>query len=213
MKNLVRIVVVLISMVAFSQNSDKAKKLLDEVTANAKSQKNIDIEFKYTLQNTKEKINQDSKGRVIMEGNKYHLSFMGITKIFDGKQTYTISPEDEEVTISKTDDNDPNAITPNKILNFFQSGYKYQWDIEQNIKGRIIQYIKLIPISSKDTRKEILLGIDTRTKQIYNLIEVDKNNTRTTLTVVSFKTNQVLPKNQFTFEKEKYANYYINKVD
>jgi outer membrane lipoprotein-sorting protein len=165
------------------------------------------------LQNTKEKINQESKGRVIMEGNKYHLSFMGITKIFDGKQTYTISPEDEEVTISKTDDNDPNAITPNKILNFFQSGYKYQWDIEQNIKGRMIQYIKLIPISSKDTRKEILLGIDTRTKQIYNLIEVDKNNTRTTLTVVAFKTNQVLPKNQFTFEKEKYTNYYINKVD
>ena len=45
---------------------------------------------------------------------------------------------------------DENAITPSKMLTFFQSGYTYSWDILQNIKGRKIQYIKLIPTSSKD---------------------------------------------------------------
>jgi hypothetical protein len=37
----------------------------------------------------------------VLKGNLYYLNFMGVTKIFDGKKTYTIVPEDEEITISK----------------------------------------------------------------------------------------------------------------
>lgn len=196
-----------------AQNSQKAKALLDEVSAKIKTYENITIDFKYSLNNPKENINQESKGNVTLKGNLYVLNFMGVTKIFDGKKVYTIVPEDEEITISKYDENDKDAVTPNKMLTFFNSGFKYAWDITQNIKGRQIQYIKLIPISSKDQRKEILIGIDTQTKNIYNLIETGKNGTRTTLTVNSFKTNQPLSKNHFTFTESKYPNYYINRLD
>ncbi len=196
-----------------AQNSQKAKALLDEVSAKVKSYENIVIDFKYALNNQKENINQESKGNVALQGNLYNLNFMGVTKIFDGKKVYTIVPEDEEISISKYDENDKDAVTPNKMLTFFNSGYKYNWDILQNIKGRKIQYVKLIPISSKDQRKEILIGVDVQTKNIYNLIEIGKNGTRTTLTVNSFKTNQPLSKNHFTFAESKYPNYYINRLD
>ena len=191
----------------------KAKELLDEVTAKVRGYDNITIDFKYTLNNTKENINQDSKGNVIMKGNQYVLNFMGVTKIFDGKKTYTIVPEDEEITISTVNEKDDNAITPSKMLTFFNTGYKYTMDILQNVKGRKIQYIKLVSTNAKDQRKEVLLGIDVQTKHIYNLIEVGKKGTKTTLTVNSFKTNQPLSKNQFTFAGSKYPNYYINKLD
>ena len=191
----------------------KAKDLLDQVTAKVKSYNNIAIDFKYSLNNVKENINQDSKGNVTMKGNQYVLNFMGVTKIFDGKKTYTIVPEDEEITISASNEKDDNAITPSKMLTFFNTGYKYNMDILQNVKGRKIQYIKLVPLSAKDQRKEVLLGIDVQTKHIYNLIEVGKKGTKTTLTVNSFKTNQPLSKNQFTFAGSKYPNYYINKLD
>nr|WP_242008647.1 outer membrane lipoprotein carrier protein LolA [Flavobacterium glaciei] len=191
----------------------KAKELLDQVTAKVKSYNSIVIDFKYSLNNAKENINQDSKGNVTMKGNQYVLNFMGVTKIFDGKKTYTIVPEDEEITISKINEKDDNAITPSKMLTFFNTGYKYNMDILQNVKGRKIQYIKLVPTNSKDQRKEVLLGIDIQTKHIYNLIEVGKKGTKTTLTVNSFKTNQPLSKNQFTFAESKYPNYYINKLD
>jgi hypothetical protein len=138
---------------------------------------------------------------------------MGVTKIFDGKKSYTIVPEDEEITISSLNEKDENAITPSKMLTFFNTGYKFTWDILQDVKGRKIQYIKLIPTNAKDQRKEILLGIDSQTKNIYNVIEMGKNGTKTTLTVNSFKTNQPLSKNQFTFVASKYPNYYINKID
>jgi outer membrane lipoprotein-sorting protein len=191
----------------------KAKALLDEVTSKIKGYDNIIIDFKYSLNNLKENINQESKGNVTMKGNMYVLNLMGVTKIFDGKKTFTINPEDEEVSISKLNEKDDNAITPSKMFTFFNTGYKYNWDILQNVKGRKIQYIKLTPNSSKDQRKEILLGIDIQTKNIYNLIEVGKNGTKTTLTVNSFKTNQPLSKNQFIFDASKYPKYYINKLD
>jgi outer membrane lipoprotein-sorting protein len=197
-----------------SQAQDKkAKDLLDQVTAKVKSYDNIVIDFKYALNNSKENINQESKGNVTMKGNMYVLNLMGVTKIFDGKKIYTINPEDEEVSISKLNEKDDSAVTPSKMLTFYNTGYKYTWDISQNIKGRQIQYIKLVPNTTKDQRKEILLGIDIQTKNIYNLIEIGKNGTKTTLTVNSFKINQPLSKNQFTFEASKYPKYYINKLD
>jgi outer membrane lipoprotein-sorting protein len=205
-------IALLFSTSTYAQDK-KAKALLDAVTAKIKSYDNIVIDFKYSLNNLKENINQESKGNVTMKGNKYVLNLMGVTKIFDGKFNYTINPEDEEVAISKLNEKDENAITPSKLLTFFNSGYKYTWDIPQNVKGRKIQYIKLVPNNSKDQRKEILLGIDTQTKNIYNLIEVGRNGTKTTLTVNSFKINQPLSKNQFTFDSSKYPKYYINKLD
>lgn len=197
----------------YAQDAKKAKQLLDEVSAKVKTYENITIDFKYTISNTKENIFQESKGNVVLKSDLYVLNFMGLVKMFDGKLTYTIVPEDEEITISKFDEEDENAITPSKMLTFFNSGFTYKWDIPQEIKGRKIQYIKLTPISNKDSRKEILLGIDVQTKHIYNLIEIDKKGTRTTLIVNSFKTNQPLSKNQFTFVQSKYPNYYINRLD
>lgn len=198
MKTLIKVVVLfLFTLNIQAQDAKKAKQLLDDVAAKAKGYTNIVIDFKYSLQNAKENINQDSKGNVAISGNKYVLNFMGVTKMYDGKKTYTIVPEDEEITISSGKDDD-NEITPDKMLTFFQSGYSYTWDIAQNIKGRKIQYIKLKPTSSKDNVKEILLGIDTSTNHIYNMIQTDKKGTKTTLTVNSFKTNQPLSKNHFT---------------
>ncbi|MDP5027266.1 MAG: outer membrane lipoprotein carrier protein LolA [Flavobacterium sp.] len=206
-------IALLIGLSLQAQDAKKAKELLDEVSSKVKSYDNIVIDFKYALNNPKENINQESKGNVALKGNLYSLNFMGVTKIFDGKKVYTIVPEDEEISISNFNANDENAITPNKMLTFFNSGYKYAWDILQNVKGRKIQYVKLTPNSSKDQRKEILVGIDVQTKHIYTVIEVGKNGSKTTLTVNSFKTNQPLSKNHFTFTKSKYPNYYINKLD
>ena len=212
MKKIIQVAMLILVTFSIQAQDKKAKDLLDNVTSKIKSYSNVIIDFKYTLNNAKENINQDSKGNVTMMGNQYVLNFMGVTKLFDGKKIYTINPEDEEVTISKLDEKDDNAITPSKLLTFFNSGYKFAWDIQQDIKGRKIQYIKLIPTSAKDQRKEILLGIDIQTKNIYNLIELGKNGTKTTLTVNSFKTNQPLSKNQFIFVASKYPKYY-NKLD
>ena len=213
MKSLVTGLALIISFTSFSQNDAKAKALLNEVSTKVKSYDNISIDFKYVLTNLSENINQETRGSVVMQGNKYKLDILGITRIYDGRTLYSISPEDEEVTISKEDGSDPNSITPNKMLSFYEDGFTYKMDILQNVKGRKIQYVKLIPMDSNSEIKHILLGIDAETKHIYNLIETGKNGTKTTLTVNSFKTNDPISKTLFTFDESKYKEYYINRLD
>ncbi|MCF6295260.1 MAG: outer membrane lipoprotein carrier protein LolA [Flavobacteriaceae bacterium] len=213
MKKIVILLVLFISTVTFAQNSSEAKSLLDEVTAKVKSYKNISIDFKYVLNNSEENISQETRGDVVMEGEKYKLNILGITRIYDGKTMYSISPEDEEVTISTENTEDENTITPSKMLSFYENGYNYSMDIIQNLNGRKIQYVKLLPIDSNSEIKYVLLGIDIKTKHIYNLIEIGSNDTKTTLTVNSFKTNEPLSKTLFTFDESKYKDYYINKLD
>jgi outer membrane lipoprotein-sorting protein len=213
MKKVLLITAILLLNISIQAQDNKAKELLNKVTSIVKSYENIVIDFKYSLNNAKENIHQDSKGNVTMKGNQYILNFMGVTKIYDGKKNYTIVPEDEEITISTVNEKDDSAITPSKMLTFFNSGYSCKMDKLEDIKGRKIQYVKLIPTNTKDQRKEIVLGVDIQTKHIYNLIETGKKGTKTTLTVNSFKTNQPLSKNQFTFVASKYPNYYINKLD
>jgi len=214
MKNILVIVIVLCNTLVHAQDkSAQAKVLLDDVSKIVKSYKNISIDFKYVLNNTEENINQETRGNVIMEGDKYVLNILGITRIFDGSTLFTISPEDEEVTISSENSDDDNTITPSQMLSFYEEGYIYDMDIIQNVKGRKIQYVKLTPIDSNSELKYVLLGIDSNTKHIYKLIEVGTNNTKTELTVNSFKTNEPLSKTLFTFDKSKYGDYYINKLD
>ncbi|WP_290697113.1 outer membrane lipoprotein carrier protein LolA [Lacinutrix sp.] len=213
MKKLVFVLALIISGLTFAQDNAKAKTLLNEVSAKVKGYDNIAIDFKYVLNNASENINQETRGDVTMQGDKYKLNILGVTKIFDGKKLYTISPEDEEVTISTETGDEEGTITPSKMLSFYQDGYTSKMDIVQNVKGRKIQYVKLSPMDSNASMKYILLGIDAETKHIYNLIEIGKNGTKTTLTVNSFKTNEPISKTLFTFDESKYKDYFINKLD
>lgn len=213
MKKIALALILVFNLNVFAQDGTKAKALLDEVSNKVKSYDNIAIDFKYVLVNTEEDIHQETRGDVTMQGDKYKLNILGITRIFNGKTLYTISPEDEEVTISNENSEDANTITPSKMLSFYEDGYSYKMDIVQNVNGRKIQYVKLTPMDSNSEINHVLLGIDTKTKHIYNLIEIGANSTKTTLTVNSFKTNEPLSKTLFTFDETKYSSYFINKID
>ena len=196
--------------VARAQSSDKAKALLDEVYSKVMSYDNIAVDFKFALHNAEADVDQETRGDVTLEGEKYLFNYLGSQQLYDGSKVYTIVPENEEVTIEDKTEGE-NTITPSKMLTFYKTGHNYEWDILQNVQGRKIQFVKLIPIDTDSEIASILLGIDVETKHIYKLIETGSNGTVTTITVNSFKTNQPLSKTLFTFDENKYKEegYYI----
>ena len=198
-----------------SLKAQNTKSLLSEVSNKVKSYENIQIDFKYSLENTRENVKQDTRANITLKGDNYVLNMLGVTRIFDGKTIYTIVPEDEEVTISDYSKEEDKSISVSEMLTFYEKGYNYKMDIQQNIRGRKIQFIKLNPIDSNTEIKNILLGIDMQTKHIYKLIQIDSSGTSYTITVNSFKTNQPISQNLFIFDEEKYTNqgYYINKLE
>ncbi|MDA9602581.1 outer membrane lipoprotein carrier protein LolA [Flavobacteriaceae bacterium] len=199
-----------LSLCIQAQTPEAAKKLLDEVSKTISGFQNLTFDFTYVLENRQENIRQETKGSATISGDFYKLNFLGNEQLFDGEKTYTIIPENEEITISSLEDDNDFGINPSKLLVFYREGYAFQWDIKQNVKNRIIQFIKLIPIEENKDLKYLLLGIDLKTKTIYRLIEITTSQTRTTLTLKNLKTNMTLRSDFFDFDVSKYPDYYIN---
>jgi outer membrane lipoprotein-sorting protein len=195
----------------FAQGYEQAKNLLDRVSKEMKRKKNIRFDFTYVLENKKEQIRQEMEGNVTLAGDQYRLSFLEAIQLFDGTKTYTIVPENKEITISYPEEEEDVSISPSKLLSFYEVGYGYEWDIQQRVMGRNIQFIKLLPTETSEEVKYLLLGIDVDRLQVYRLIEVGINQTLTTLTLKSQEFNITLPEDYFEFNAAEYPNYYINE--
>lgn len=190
-----------------------AKVLLDKASNTMSSYKNVAMDFDYVLDNRAEDVQQEMSGDVLLEGDKYVVNLFGTKQIFDGKKTYTIIPENEEVNISEMDVDQDNAFTPSKFYSFYESGYAYEMDELKTVNGKKVQFVKLTPIDSDSEISMILVGIEVKTNHIYQIIEVGTNKTRTILTASNIRTNQDLDGNVFVFDQKKYEelNYMINK--
>ena len=78
---------------SWSQTSMEAKNLLEKASKQLEFYDSFKLEFSYNLNNRMEKINQESKGNVVVSGEKYKLDFLGAIQLFDEKNIYTIIPK------------------------------------------------------------------------------------------------------------------------
>lgn len=201
----------------FSQNNEKAKNLLDEVTTKMESYNNMYIGFIQTLSNEEAGIMEGEeppiKGEINLQGEKYSLNYLGNKFLYDGKKLYIINHDEKEVSISNSDlSSNEGFIYPSKLLTFYKEGYRFQLGLIKKIKGRNIQFITLNPIDSNSEIVKIEVGIDTKTKHIYSLIQTGANTSKTAFIIQQFKKNETLPKDFFAFNRKKYLsqNYTID---
>ena len=195
----------------FGQGHEESRLLLDKVSKNLLSKQNMNFEFTYKLENSKEKITQEIEGNAQISGEKYKLNFMDIEQIYDGYKTYTIIPENEEINIESGDGNSDLMIKPTNLITFYTSGYGYEWDIKQIVMGRTIQYVKLLPIEENSDVKYLLVGVDINNLNLFKIIEIGKNGTNTTLKIKNQSFNISLPENYFDFDTGLYKDYFINE--
>jgi hypothetical protein len=208
-KNKTSLVFLFITMSLFSQNAEKARDLLDNVSAKMGAYYNMDIGFSSSLVNEDAGIYENDeaplRGTIIIRNEKYLLDYLGNKFIFDGNKLYVINEEIKEVNISNgAMEEESGFIYPSKLLTFYKEGYRFAWGQLENDKGRKIQYIDLTPIDSNSEIVKVNLGIDAKTNHIYSLIQIGKNGTKTTLIINSFKSNQTISEKLFTFDRDKY---------
>ncbi|MHC5361752.1 LolA family protein [Myroides sp. LJL110] len=213
--------IILYSLITFlgitqimAQSSQRAKNYLSEVSKKTSNYKNISLDFTYQSNSSGSNgSDYHTTGHLDLQGDLYVLEFMDVTKLFDGKKVYTISKEDQEITISNYSKDNTDNLVPSDLLKFFETGYNFKWDISANIDGKKIQYITLTPVDQKSNIKSIILGIDDTSKTVYSQVTTYKNGTKSSLVVNSLQTNQPMSKNHFTFTQSAYPDYYINKID
>ena len=199
----------LLTTITFSQNSEKAKSLLDEVSTKMGAYENMSLSFSQTLSNEDAGIKEGDeppiRGQISLQGEKYSLNYLGNKFIFDGKKLYVINNDEKEITITDGDmSGDDGFIYPSKLLTFYKEGYNFEMGDLKNSKGRKIQFVTLNPIDSDSDIVKVELAIDAKTKHIYKLIQTGSNGSKTTFTITEFKSNKTLSSSFFSFNEEKY---------
>jgi len=206
-----------IATVTSAQSAEKAKSLLDEVSAKMGAYENMYIGFSQTLSNEEAGIKEGDEppinGEINLKGEKYSLNYLGNHFIYDGAKLYVINHDEKEISISDSDlSDDDGFIYPSKLLTFYEEGYTLEMGKLQNIKGKNIQFVTLNPIDSNSEIIMVELGIDVKTKHIYKLIQTGINTSKTMFTITEFKKNEDLSESFFSLNKTKYLsdNYTID---
>lgn len=182
----------------------KAKELLEAVSKNYKSKKNI--YFKFSYGSGKGKVSQTETGIFYANASQYRLNIMGNEQIFDGKKIYNISKEDQEVTIAKPNGTEK-ALSPINYLDEYKNGY----NVSLAGKSGSLDIVKMEP--SKDNGiKSVMLYINKAKKQIAKVVQTSSQNDITSITINQYKENQALNTSSFTFDKNLYKNYLITEL-
>ena len=195
------------SFSALAQQDQKAKTILDKLSAKTKAYKTIKAEFKFTISNKTEGINETQSGKIQIKGDKYILSIAGQDVISNGKDVYTVLSDAEEVQINSIPDEDEeDFISPNKIFTLYETGFKYKYLKED--KGMHI--INLYPKDTEDKEfHRIALYINKVKNEIAKINIYGKDGTKTTYRIVTFTANAAIPDAKFTFDKTKYPKFEI----
>lgn len=198
--------------IAWGQNDPKAKKILDEVSAKTKTYTSIVAEFSVKVENKKEGTSDTQQGKITIKGNKYKLEISNQTVICDGKASWTILKDANEVQVNSVDAKQKDgAITPNNIFTIYETGFKYEFAKEETLKsGAIIQSIKLFPIDVKKRNfHTALLTIDKKKKQITSMKILGKDGNDITYTIKSFTPNTEIQDAVFTFNAKSFPGYEV----
>ncbi len=215
MKNIISKVIVsslVVGAVGFThaQKIDaKAKKILDDITANYNSKKNSYFKFSFGS-GTNGKVDKSEPGIYYAAGDKYKLKIMETEQIFDGSKIYNINTEDMEVTVAKPNGSS-SMFSPINYLSTYRKDYNVTYGGKKNVDGVNADFIKLTPVKSNGI-KYVYLFVDSAKKQMVKLEQHGNNKDLAVIAIKEYKENQTLDPGMFTFDKNKYKNYLITEL-
>ena len=182
----------------------------------AKKIETVQLQKKINLKDYTKSLNYISKEKgaeILMEEiEENFLEFLGVKQISDSNFIYTIVYENQEVMISKIQKEDEENISPSNILKFYRQGYEIEMDQLKVESGLSIQFLKLTPNLSDSEISHIFLGININNNNIYKVIEVGKNNSKTMLKIENIAYNLKINEDAFDFKEDDYQGYYIEKI-
>jgi len=210
MRNLLILIFLLNSIQLFSQTDTKAKSILDKTSEKTKSYQSINASFEFTMQNDGAGLKETSKGTLILQKEKYKLSFNGIEIYCDGKTQWTYMADAQEVSIT-TAGNGDESINPATIFTIYEKGYKNTYLGEFTNGQKKTYKIELIPLEPKEFSR-LIIEIDQLTYQILDAKMFGKDDNVYDIKVISMVTTNTYEDSTFNFDPKKNPKVEINDM-
>jgi outer membrane lipoprotein-sorting protein len=205
---------------AFAQKDAAAKAILNKVSEKYRTYDAIKTDFIFTLENAQAGIKETQNGTLIArsKSNKFKVSLYSpaasgkpdVTQeiICDGRTQWTYLKKDKEVQVNNAN-NSGEGLNPAQVFTIYEHGYKYIYNGENKVGGKIYQEIDLTPEDIKKQFFKVRLQIDKAKKQIYSALVFDKNGNRYTYTLKSFVPNIPAPDNIFVFDTKAHKGVEV----
>ena len=193
----------IINLVHAQKIDNKAKGILDAVSANYKSKNTLYFKFSYGMGSGK--ISKNQTGSFYASKDKYKLKIMGNEQIFDGIKTYSINEDEQEITIAKQ--NSKETLSPINYIDSYKKGY----NIYYIGKNKNLDIIKLTPTKNNGI-KEVFLYVNTSKNNVEKIEQYSTDKQITTITITEYKENPKVDSKIFTFNKNLYKNYLITEL-
>lgn len=218
MKNTILLIILsILTLTSLAQNttdnSGKAKAILDKLSTKNKSYTTIEAHFEFLMDNNEEDIHEKSNGTLLLKGDKYKLNIMGVDTYFDGTTIYSHIIDAEEVNIKEPDEDDEEeGLSPAKIFSIYEEGFNYKYVEEKIIKGKSYHFIDLFPTDLDKEFIKMTLIIDKKELQISTLLSKGKDGNNITINLNDFKKNIEILDKEFIFDEKANPNVEINDM-
>jgi len=190
-----------------SQSHEEAKKLLNQVYESTLALESQHILFTNTIEvpsNGGIK-KRSSKGELFAIGEKVRVKTDAFEFLSNGSKAYLIYPDDEEIEVAATDEEA--SLSPADILKNYQNGYSYKMAGRATEQGKVVQYIRLKPVSSQEI-KEILIGVNMKTMLLDNYTQFGNNGSNNIFSVDNYEVNAPLDPELFNINAQEFSGFY-----
>lgn len=197
----------LFPFIAMSQSHEEAKMLLNQVYESTLALESQHILFTNTIEvpsngGIKKRI---SKGELFAIGEKVRVKTDAFEFLSNGSKAYLIYPDDKEIEVAATDEEA--SLSPADILKNYQNGYSYKMAGRATEQGKVVQYIRLKPVSSEEI-KEILIGVNMKTMLLDNYTQFGNNGSNNIFSVDNYEVNAPLDLELFNINAQEFSGFY-----
>lgn len=200
-KNIISILLVFATLAVNAQKDPGA--ILDKVSSTLQSYDAIQADFFFTLENKEADIFDSYEGSLVMQGEKYRLSLMGMLAISDSKSMWVYMKEFNEANIMDPSDSD--FFNPKSIFNI----YKDDFNLKYLGKENGLDKIELIPKEENDNYKLLILQTDPVKNQIKEVFYEGLDGNNYIIKIKNMLTEIQLDDRFFIFDKTKYPDVEI----
>jgi outer membrane lipoprotein-sorting protein len=182
-----------------ADQSEKAKKILDEISAESKTYKSLSVDFQLVVKGGE--INSSQSGTAKIKGGKYFYETEDRKVYSDGEKVWTYLVEENECYIDLLEDLD-GGINPSEILNIWEDNFKFQYSKEISAN---VHEIKLFPKDTKNSKYHtVIVTVDSQKKRITKAIIKTKENVMILFTVKKLTPNVDISDGTFKWNPAKF---------
>lgn len=191
----------------FTQEDERAKKVLDGVSKEMSTYNTIYIEFKSSIK--AEGVNSSSSGKAWIKGNQYYYEDEN-AKIWNNTK-FLWNLEVDEGVCYKTQADEEEGINPSKLLRIWEEGFKYQYYEKGSTTS--LHAIKLFPKNPKESKYHTLIvKVNKSTPKIHSMTVKTKDGMTLYYTITKLTPNIEVGDSKFKFDPAKNPGVEVEEL-